>query len=185
MRFFLSTQGNVRLARRESPCQSAHQGRCSPPTGWTDALTTPVSSLYHRAGPGEAGGVRVEMTKAERIHRAVERRPVDRPPVSFWRHFPHLDEDPFALAEAVLAFHARYDLDFIKVMPTGVYCVEDWGCRVAYEGDIDGSRVCLDHAVRRPGDWANLRPLHREEARRRRAISGGPPGKTRTDPWGS
>lgn len=102
------------------------------------------------------------MTKAERIQRAVERKPVDRPPVSFWRHFPGLDEDPFALAEALLAFHARYDLDFIKVMPTGVYCVEDWGCRVAYEGDIDGSRVCVEHAVRRPGDWANLRPLDPE-----------------------
>ncbi|MCI0545395.1 MAG: uroporphyrinogen decarboxylase, partial [Actinobacteria bacterium] len=48
------------------------------------------------------------------------------------------------------------------VMPTGVYCVEDWGCRVAYDGDIDGSRVCVDHAVRGPGDWANLRPLDPE-----------------------
>jgi uroporphyrinogen decarboxylase len=102
------------------------------------------------------------MTKAERIQRAVERKPVDRPPVSFWRHFPDLDEDPFALAEALLAFHARYDLDFIKVMPTGVYCVEDWGCRVAYQGDIDGSRVCVDHAIRRLSDWTTLRPLDPE-----------------------
>ena len=102
------------------------------------------------------------MTKAERIQRAVERKPVDRTPVSFWRHFPELDDDPFALAETLLAFHARYDLDFIKVMPTGVYCVEDWGCRVGYQGDIDGSRVCVDHAVKRPGDWAKLRLLDPE-----------------------
>lgn len=103
------------------------------------------------------------MTKAERIQAAVERRPVGRPPVSFWRHFPHVDEDPLALAEALLGFQARYDLDFIKVMPTGVYCVEDWGCRVAYRGDIDGSRVCIDHAVKHPGDWAKIRPLDPEE----------------------
>jgi uroporphyrinogen decarboxylase len=103
------------------------------------------------------------MTKAERIQSAVERRPVDRPPVSFWRHFPHLDDDPFALADALLAFHSRYDLDFIKVMPTGVYCVEDWGCRVAYQGDIDGSRVCVDHAVRRPEDWKTIQPLDPEK----------------------
>lgn len=59
------------------------------------------------------------MTKKERIQAAVQRKAVDRPPLSFWRHFPDLDKDPFALAEALLAFHTRYDLDFIKVMPTG------------------------------------------------------------------
>ncbi|MFQ5656724.1 MAG: uroporphyrinogen decarboxylase family protein [Candidatus Methylomirabilales bacterium] len=102
------------------------------------------------------------MTKAERIQAALHRKPVDRPPVSFWRHFPDLDEDPTALAGALLDFHVRYDLDFIKVMPTGVYCVEDWGCRVAYQGDRDGSRVCVDHAVKVPGDWGVLRPLSSE-----------------------
>jgi uroporphyrinogen decarboxylase len=99
------------------------------------------------------------MTKAERIHRAVTRKPVDRPPVSFWRHFPDCDHDPSALAKALLALHTRYDLDFIKVMPTGVYCVEDWGCRVEYQGSVEGSRVCVDHAVKRPEDWKGLRPL--------------------------
>jgi uroporphyrinogen decarboxylase len=103
------------------------------------------------------------MTKAERIRSAVERKPVDRPPVSFWRHFPQVDDDPFALAEALLAFHSRYDLDFIKVMPTGVYCVEDWGCQVGYQGDIDGSRACLDHAIKHPEDWKNVQPLHPEK----------------------
>ncbi len=98
------------------------------------------------------------MGKAERIEAAIQRRPVDRPPVGFWRHFPHLDEDPVALAEALLALHARHDLDFIKVMPTGVYCVEDWGCRVAYLGSLDGSRACIDHAVKAPSDWKRLRP---------------------------
>ncbi|MFQ5532551.1 MAG: uroporphyrinogen decarboxylase family protein [Candidatus Methylomirabilales bacterium] len=102
------------------------------------------------------------MTKAERIQAALQRKAVDRPPVSFWQHFPHLDEDPVALAEALLDFHVRYDLDFIKVMPTGVYCVEDWGCRVAYRGGVDGSRVCVDHAVKVPGDWGMLRPLSPE-----------------------
>ncbi len=103
------------------------------------------------------------MTKAERIQAALVRKAVDRAPVSFWRHFPDLDEDPVALAEALLAFHTRHDLDFIKVMPTGVYAVVDWGCRVAYRGGVDGSRVCVDHAVKGPGDWAQIRPLDPEE----------------------
>lgn len=102
------------------------------------------------------------MTKRERIQAALQRKPVDRPPVSFWRHFPEIDDNPLALAEALLAFHTRYDLDFIKVMPTGVYCVEDWGCRVAYRGGVDGSRVCVDHAVTRPEDWGKIRPLDLE-----------------------
>lgn len=103
------------------------------------------------------------MTKRKRIQAAVERKPVDRPPVSFWRHFPDLDADPIALAEALLTFHDRYDLDFIKVMPTGVYCVEDWGCRVAYPGGVDGSRVCIDHAVKHSDDWKTIRPLDPEK----------------------
>lgn len=109
------------------------------------------------------GAGRNEMTKKERIQAAVQRKAVDRPPLSFWRHFPDLDKDPFALAEALLAFHTRYDLDFIKVMPTGVYCVEAWGCRVAYQGGVDGSRVCIDHAVKRTGDWERIRPVDPEE----------------------
>jgi uroporphyrinogen decarboxylase len=103
------------------------------------------------------------MTKGERIQAAVQRKAVDRPPVSFWRHFPEIDDNPLALAVALLAFHVGYDLDFIKVMPTGVYCVEDWGCRVAYRGGVDGSRVCIDHAVKRPADWGQIRPLDPEE----------------------
>lgn len=103
------------------------------------------------------------MRKAERIQAALERKAVDRPPVSFWRHFPEIDDNPRALAEALIAFHARYDLDFIKVMPTGVYCVEDWGCRVAYRGGVDGSRGCVDHAVKRPDDWGKIRPLDLEQ----------------------
>lgn len=104
-----------------------------------------------------------KMTKAERISRAMERKAVDRPPVSFWRHFPDVDEDPFALAEALLAFQASYDLDFIKVMPTGAYCVEDWGCQVAYRGSLDGSRVCIDHAVKQPDDWTRVCVLDPEQ----------------------
>ena len=106
---------------------------------------------------------RRKLTKADRIYAAIERKKVDRPPVSFWRHFPEVDEDPFALAETLLAFHTRYDLDFIKVMPSGVYCVEDWGCRVAYRGSLDGSRGCIEHAVKRPSDWERVRLLDPEE----------------------
>jgi uroporphyrinogen decarboxylase len=44
-------------------------------------------------------------------------------------------------------------------MSSGVYCVEDWGCKVAYQGHPGGAKRCTEHAVRTAGDWARLRPL--------------------------
>ena len=99
------------------------------------------------------------MTKRERVLAAVARRPVDRPPVAFWRHVPDVDHRPDGLADAMLTFHRRWDLDLIKVMSSGVYCVEDWGCTVAYQGHPNGAKRCTRHAVQDVGDWARLRPL--------------------------
>jgi uroporphyrinogen decarboxylase len=99
------------------------------------------------------------MTKRERIVATLARRPVDRPAVAFWRHVPDCDHDPKLLADAMLAFHRRFDLDLIKVMSSGVYCVEDWGCRVAYTGSPNGAKRCTEHAVRTPVDWERIRPL--------------------------
>jgi uroporphyrinogen decarboxylase len=99
------------------------------------------------------------MTKRERVLAAVARRPVDRPPVAFWRHVPEVDHRPEGLAQAMLDFHRRWDLDLVKIMSSGVYCVEDWGCRVAYQGAVSGAKQCAEHAVRARGDWARIRPL--------------------------
>jgi uroporphyrinogen decarboxylase len=99
------------------------------------------------------------MEKRERVQAAIRREPVDRPPVSFWRHVPEVDHTAAGLAEAMLTFQRRWDLDFIKVMSSGVYCVEDWGCRVAYQGSPNGAKQCIEHAVRSRGDWGRIRPL--------------------------
>ena len=99
------------------------------------------------------------MTKRERVYAALSGKTVDRIPISLWRHFPDRDLDPLALAEALVAFHRLYDLDFIKLMPNGVYGVEDWGCEIAYQGGSSGARTCVRHAVRRIEDWDRLRPL--------------------------
>jgi uroporphyrinogen decarboxylase len=99
------------------------------------------------------------MTKRERLAATIARQPVDRPAVSLWRHVPELDHDPRRLADAMLAFQARWDLDFIKVMPSGVYCVEDWGCTVAYRDSPNGAKQCIEHAVKTADDWRRLAPL--------------------------
>ncbi len=99
------------------------------------------------------------MDKRDRVLAAIRRGPVDRPPVSFWRHVPDVDHTAAGLAEAMLAFQRRWDLDFIKVMSSGVYCVEDWGCTVAYQGSPNGAKQCTRHAVQSREDWARIRPL--------------------------
>jgi uroporphyrinogen decarboxylase len=99
------------------------------------------------------------MTKRERVMAALRRQPVDRPPVSFWRHVPDVDHTAAGLADAMLAWQRRWDLDFVKVMSSGVYCVEDWGCTVAYAGSPNGAKQCVEHAVRTTGDWARIKVL--------------------------
>jgi len=99
------------------------------------------------------------MTKRERVLATLERRAVDRPPVAFWRHVPDVDHTSQGLADAMLAFHRTWDLDLIKVMSSGVYCVEDWGCTVAYRGHPGGAKRCTEHAVKRVTDWTRLVPL--------------------------
>ena len=99
------------------------------------------------------------MTKRGRVQAALARQPVDRPPVAFWRHVPEVDHTSGGLAEAMLSFQRRWDLDLVKMMSSGVYCVEDWGCRVAYRGSPNGAKACTQHAVRQVSDWAKLKPL--------------------------
>src|SRR5262245_29376533 len=99
------------------------------------------------------------MTKRERVRGVLRGASVDRPPVSFWRHVPDVDHTARGLADAMLAFHRRWDLDFIKLMSSGVYCVEDWGCRVAYDGSLAGGKQCVEHAVKAAADWAHIKPL--------------------------
>lgn len=79
--------------------------------------------------------------------------------MSFWRHVPDVDHTAAGLAEAMLAFQRKWDLDFVKVMSSGVYCVEDWGCRVAYQGSPNGAKQCTEHGVRERKDWARVRAL--------------------------
>jgi uroporphyrinogen decarboxylase len=99
------------------------------------------------------------MTKSQRVQAALRRQPVDRPPYAFWRHFPEVDRNAAALAQATLRFHERYQSDFLKVTPTGGYAVEDWGCVEGTELMLDGHRPCARHAVNAPEDWKKIRPL--------------------------
>src|SRR2546426_6688010 len=97
------------------------------------------------------------MTKRERVVAALGGQPIDRPPVAFWRHAPDVDHTAKGLAEAMLVFHRRFDPDLVKVMSSGVYCVEDWGGRGADTSAPSGAQQCVEHALRAAAGWARGR----------------------------
>ncbi|HEV7394142.1 MAG TPA: uroporphyrinogen decarboxylase family protein [Burkholderiales bacterium] len=100
------------------------------------------------------------MKKIDRVRAALRGERVDRPPYGFWTHLPGIDLDPLRLAEATALFCARYDLDFVKSMPNGLYCVEDWGCICDYS-DIERGGVAkvVQAAVNALGDWDRLQQV--------------------------
>jgi uroporphyrinogen decarboxylase len=100
------------------------------------------------------------MRKLERVQAALRGDPVDRPPYGFWTHLPGIDLDPVRLADTTAAFAARYDLDFVKSMPNGLYCVEDWGCACDYSDIARGGVARVTRpAVTTAADWRTLRPV--------------------------
>ena len=99
------------------------------------------------------------MNKFERIKAALNFEEVDRVPISLWMHLSELDANPRGLAEGQVEFSKKYDIDFIKLMPFGLYCVEDWGAEVQYF-----SRNNKPPIVKRPGiekieEWGELEVL--------------------------
>ncbi|MEQ1773474.1 MAG: uroporphyrinogen decarboxylase family protein [Burkholderiales bacterium] len=101
------------------------------------------------------------MNKTERIKAALRGESPDRPPYGFWTHRPDIDLDPDRLAEETAAFCARLDLDFVKSMPNGFYCVEDWGCELDFsEVALGGVAKVVRPAISALGDWGTLAALN-------------------------
>lgn len=99
------------------------------------------------------------MNKRERVLAAFRRQPVDRVPVSFWRHFPVADQSAAGLAQAVAGFHRAYDFDLVKVTPASDYFAVDWGLKGEYRGSREGVREVLERPIRGARDWDRLGPL--------------------------
>jgi len=60
----------------------------------------------------------------------------------------------------MLAYHKKYDWDWMKINPRASYHVEGWGVQVDYGngGAFDKPRV-TDYPVKSASDWGKLRPL--------------------------
>ena len=70
------------------------------------------------------------MNKIERLEAAIAGKEVDRVPYSIWYHLSAVDQDPVSLAEETVALSKKYDYDFVKMMPFGLYGVQDLGAQI-------------------------------------------------------
>jgi uroporphyrinogen decarboxylase len=103
------------------------------------------------------------VNKRERVYAALHGRTVDRLPISMWRHFHKQDQVPEQLAQATLDFYHRYDFDLIKLTPSGLYAIEDWGASIRYGNDDDTPPRLKRPVVEDPEDWRELAALSVEQ----------------------
>ena len=99
------------------------------------------------------------MNKFERIEAALNLQEVDRVPVSLWMHLSANDINPRGLAESQVAQSRKYDFDFLKLMPFGLYCVEDWGATVEYYSTTNRPPVVVKPGIETAEDWGRLEVL--------------------------
>ncbi|UCD32600.1 MAG: hypothetical protein JSV38_01485 [Desulfobacterales bacterium] len=96
------------------------------------------------------------MDKRTRIKATLKGEPVDRPAVSFWRHFYKEETSAEGLAEAMLGFQNKYDWDFMKVNPRAEYHVEGWGNIYAYSGNDHIKPQLKEGCIKDVNDWKKL-----------------------------
>ena len=100
-----------------------------------------------------------KMTKRERVEAALNFKEVDRLPISIWYHVPHVDQDPVQLAEESVRIAKEYDFDFIKMMPFGNYCAQDYGLSVTFYCTETQPAFERKFGIETIEDWKRLEPL--------------------------
>jgi uroporphyrinogen decarboxylase len=99
------------------------------------------------------------MGKRERVQAALQGKSVDRPPISFWRHFFEQETSAAGLADAMVGFQETYDWDFMKVNPRACYHAEPWGCRYRFSGQAHIEPKLIEAAIHSSDDWRHVKPL--------------------------
>lgn len=100
-----------------------------------------------------------EMNKWERIEAALHSDDVDRVPISLWKHYHLQDRAPGRLAEVSLALHRKFDTDLLKLTPSGLYPIQDWGATIRFGRDDDTAPVAVQPTVAQADEWERLPPL--------------------------
>ena len=97
------------------------------------------------------------MDKHDRLQAALAGERVALLPLALWRHFHRQDRDPAALAQATAEFARCYDLDLVKLTPSGLYAVEDWGAEIVYpdsETEPPYTNCLMKHRILQASHWS-------------------------------
>ncbi len=101
----------------------------------------------------------MKMTKSERVQAALQGEKLDRPPISLWKHYHLRDQAPGHLAKITVDLHQRFDTDLVKLMPSGLYAVQDWGTAIRFGRDDATKPRIVEPAVSSPEEWPELPKL--------------------------
>lgn len=97
-----------------------------------------------------------QLTKWQRVEAALHGGEVDRVPLSLWKHYHLQDRSPRQLAEVTLAFHRQFDTDLIKLTPSGLYSIQDWGATIQFGRDDDTPPSAVQPVISSAEQWEIL-----------------------------
>lgn len=97
------------------------------------------------------------MDKHARIQSALWGDRVEPVPLALWRHFHRRDRDPATFAQVTAGFARHYDLDLVKLTPSGLYAVEDWGAEIVYPNTETDAPYLAHPAIAEAQDWRAVR----------------------------
>lgn len=120
---------------------------------------TPKKSPARGRRVPTAASLGSSLTHRERITNLIAGKAVDRPPVTFWRHFYHRENAPETLAEALATFQKKFDWDLVKINPRASYHIEDWGAKYRFSKDEFTKPGRLEYPIHVATDWENLEVL--------------------------
>nr|WP_321445533.1 uroporphyrinogen decarboxylase family protein [uncultured Cohaesibacter sp.] len=111
------------------------------------------------------------MVYSARIQKVFGHRATNAPLFSFWTHFPDCDMDPEALAERSVENQKKFDLDFVKAAPNGMYSIEDYGVDVDFsEVPTGGIAKLVDTPFKTVSDWQQLKEIEPDQGALAREI---------------
>ena len=99
------------------------------------------------------------MTKTERVNAALAKEEPDRVPIGLWPHFTPVDQDVDALVDAHYVFYSEMDIDFVKLMPYGLYAVEDYGVKIKKFNLPDQWAKVDEEFIKSDDDWEKIVPI--------------------------
>jgi len=110
------------------------------------------------------------MTRWERVDAALHGAEVDRVPISLWKHYHLQDRAPGQLAELTLALHRQFDTDLIKLTPSGLYPIQDWGPAIQFGKDDDFLPLVARPVINSADEWEELPRLDINKGALRREL---------------